>query len=136
LGINPIHFDRETAMLKDFVTFDKMIAPIIIKIIFWIGVGMSVLGGAFWTLTGLGTLLLSHSITGLVIALGGMLAMALGILWTRLICELYIVVFLIHDDLAVIRKSVGGTQPNVQAYASTYPQPYTQPNMPQPNIQS
>jgi hypothetical protein len=48
-----------------------------------------------------------------------MLALTLGILWTRL-----------------IRKSVGGTQANVQAYASTYPQPYTQPNMPQLNIQS
>ena len=122
-------------MLKDFMTFDKMISPILIKIIFWIGVIFSVLIGAFWTLSGLSLLLFGHSLFGLVIAIGALMGMAFGILWSRIVCEILIVVFLIHDDLAVIRKGIAASQPNVGAYAPAYAPTYAPPVMPQTGIQ-
>ena len=122
-------------MFKDFVTFDKMISPIIIKILFWIGVATSVLPGMFWTLTGLFTFLTGHGLLGLLMAIGGILFTVSGILWSRVICEILIVVFLIHDNLAVIRKSFEAAQPSVQAYAPAYAPSYAQPGFSQPGAQ-
>lgn len=80
-------------MLDKFTSFDNMITPTIIKILFWIGVGASLL-------------------TGLIIMFAGGFAVILGLIWlvlgpvlVRVYCELLIVIFKIHESLVAIRRN-------------------------------
>ncbi len=79
---------------SQFTSFDKMITPSFIKIIFWLGAGLSVLSGlamltqgGFAVIMGLGTIVL-------------------GPIVTRIYCELLIVIFKIYDNLVEINSKV------------------------------
>ncbi len=73
--------------MEDFLSFRRMITPIIIQIVFWIGVIVCVL-------VGLGILTYS--------AVAGLLVILLGPLVVRLYCELMIVIFRISETLTDI----------------------------------
>ena len=81
---------------QDFLNFDKLIAPTLIKFVYWVGLVLILL----WTLasmfTGLG--FGSGMIHFLVAALTGIV----GALAWRIICELWMVVFSINDRLGTI----------------------------------
>ncbi len=78
--------------MKDFLTFKKMITPMIIQILFWIGVAAVVIGGfismfsygGFWK---------------------GLLMVILGPIFVRLFTELLIVTFSINDSLRIIKNN-------------------------------
>ena len=77
--------------MKDFLTFKKMITPMIIQILFWIGVVVVVIGGFvsmfsvnFWY---------------------GLLSVILGPIFVRLFTELLIVTFSINDSLRIIKNN-------------------------------
>jgi hypothetical protein len=74
--------------MDDFLAFRKMITPMIIQIIFWVGVVASVI-------IGLGMMGYSF-LTGLVV-------LVIGPLVVRIYCELLILLFRIHDTLKEIR---------------------------------
>lgn len=91
---------------KRFLTFDKLIATSLIKILYWIGVAGIALGtilaifGAFAAFgggiaQGLGMLIMAP--------IGGIIAL---IFW-RFICEIYIVVFGMYDRLGNIQDALG-----------------------------
>lgn len=80
--------------MNEFLNFDKMITPTIIKIIFWLGVIGSVIfglvqifGGGFFVIIGLLTLIL-------------------GPLFVRIYCEILIIFFKMNDNLNEIKKSL------------------------------
>jgi hypothetical protein len=83
---------------SEFISFRRMVTPVIIQILFWIGVAGSVLVG--------------------LVALGndepvaGLLLIVLGPLFVRIYCELLIVIFRIHDSLRAVERNT--------APASTY----------------
>lgn len=77
---------------NDFTKFDKMITPTIIKFLFWVGVALSVIAG------------LAMLFQGGVSSLFGILTIVIGPLFTRLYCELLIVIFKIHENLVAIRQ--------------------------------
>ncbi|MCF6183968.1 MAG: DUF4282 domain-containing protein [Bacteroidales bacterium] len=78
--------------MKDFLTFKKMITPMIIQVLFWIGVAVVVIGGfismfsygGFWR---------------------GLLMVLLGPIFVRLFTELLIVTFSINDSLRIIKNN-------------------------------
>ena len=78
--------------MKDFLTFKTMITPMIIQILFWIGVAVTVIGGfvsmfsygGFWR---------------------GLLMVLLGPVFVRLFTELLIVTFSINDSLRIIKNN-------------------------------
>ena len=75
--------------------FDKMITPTIIKILFYIGMGISVI-------MGLGLMLKGYALgflTGLLMAVGGTVA-------ARVYCELFIIIFKIYDSIRNIERSI------------------------------
>lgn len=89
-------------LIKRFTSFDKLIATSLIKFLYWFGLAAIALGvvvglfGAFAMMTqnfigGLGMLLITP--------IGG----AIGLLFWRFICEVYIVIFGIYDRLGEIR---------------------------------
>jgi len=85
--------------MNDFLTFRKMITPIIIQIIFWLGVVVCVLGG-------LGILFSGDSEY-----LSGIVVIIFGPFVVRIFCELLIVLFKILDSL---REIANNTSPAPQ----------------------
>lgn len=87
--------------INRFLNFDKMLTPIIIKIVFWIGVGASVLMGLFTVITGL----TAHFGGGAQVVMG-LLTIVLGPLVVRIYCELLIIMFKMHESLAEMKTII------------------------------
>lgn len=90
---------QKEGIVKTFLSFDKMITPTLIKIIFYIGIIMS-------TLTGIGMILggmRSHFGGGIQVFLG-LLTLVISPIIVRVYCELLIVIFKIHDSLNEIKN--------------------------------
>lgn len=88
--------------IGDLFKFDKMVAPTVLRIVYWLGlIGialaclMSLIGAismmSYSAATGLGTLLLS------------IIGLAFGTLVWRIVIEIYMVIFSINDRLGDIR---------------------------------
>ncbi|HOM67057.1 MAG TPA: DUF4282 domain-containing protein [Brevefilum fermentans] len=93
---------------KNFLSFERMITPVIIKVLFYIGLVVSVIGGivvfigsviAGFADGGVGSILLGL-IGGLI---GGVLTVFLGVLATRIYAELLILFFRINETLTDIK---------------------------------
>jgi hypothetical protein len=84
----------------DFFSFDRMLTPTLIQIVFWIGVALSVLIGLVILLSAEGGA-----------ALLGLLYIVFGPLVVRVYCELVIVIFRIHTTLVEIRDGGPGRAP-------------------------
>ena len=78
----------------EFITFRKMITPIFIQVIFWVGVAVCVV-------MGLGSLLGGRGLYGLGLIILGPIAV-------RVECELLILLFRIHDAVQDIRAAKRG----------------------------
>lgn len=84
-------FWLETSTLVDYLTFRRMITPIIIQILFCLGVIVFVLGGLF---------LVSNR--EVVI---GLLTLVVGPIAVRIYCELLILFFRMNETLTEIRNN-------------------------------
>ena len=117
--------------MNEFLDFRKMITPTIIKIIFWIGAGVSLLTGFGLIIAGMaasgeaGRYGYQGGVPSGVLVLLGLLEMVFGPLLVRISCELTILFFRIYETLNEIRDNGRGTAP---ALAPTYA-----PSSPQPN---
>ena len=85
--------------MDKFFNFDSMITPIIIKIVFWIGLGASVL-------TGLGIIITGLEWGGGIQVIGGLLIIVVGPIIVRIYCELLIIMFKMHEALQDIRQTL------------------------------
>jgi hypothetical protein len=81
---------------SDFFSFRQMVTPVIIQVLFWLGVAVSVVAGLF---------ALGES------PLGGLLLIVLGPLVVRIYCELLIVLFRIHDSLRAVERNTAPGSP-------------------------
>jgi len=94
--------------MKRFFSFERMITPIIIKILFWIGIVGSFVAGVI-VLIMIPTSSISNGrfpavlLTLLFGLLGGILTFAIGALITRIYCELMILAFRINETLTDIK---------------------------------
>ena len=90
-------------MLGSFFNFDKFIAPILIKVVYWIGI-VGIILGALLTIVGALSMLSwnpAQALGTILIALGGA---AVGLLFWRVVCEVWIVLFSINDRLGAIAE--------------------------------
>jgi hypothetical protein len=83
---------------KDWLSFDKMIAPIIIKILFWVGSVAVIIYGLVMIIGAFGKHGSAWSF------LSGLLVIVLGPIMVRVWCEILIVIFNIHDSLVEIKN--------------------------------
>lgn len=95
--------------LKSFLSFERMITPVIIKILFWISLGLSILSGVGVfigaVITGIAEGSAGGIIGGILVGvIGGLLTMLLGILFTRIYAELLILAFRINETLTDIKE--------------------------------
>jgi hypothetical protein len=80
--------------MQDLLSFNRMITPVFIHAIYWIGIAAVILAGLA-VIAGGGNIL------------KGLLAMVVGLIVVRVGCEVLIVLFRINDNLAAIRENKG-----------------------------
>jgi len=78
---------------KDILTFRRMVTPWIVQWIFWLLVLICMIGGL--------RSIFSHG--GVFL---GLLGMILGVLFSRVICEIFVVTFRINETLMDIKESL------------------------------
>ncbi|MFZ5616220.1 MAG: DUF4282 domain-containing protein [Pseudomonadota bacterium] len=89
-------------LLARFMTFDKLIATGLIKVLYWVGIAVIALGallaafGGFSQgfMAGLGSLVLAPIVA------------AIGIVFWRFLCELYIAIFGMYNRLGEISEKL------------------------------
>jgi hypothetical protein len=106
--------------MNDFLSFRKMITPLVIVIIFWLGVAVQVIVAFGMMFQGGAYILL------------GLIWLVIGPLLVRIYCELLILLFRIYDELVAIRTGVppaGQGFPVIQSAAPVNPVPPAQSPM-------
>ncbi|MBT9141436.1 MAG: hypothetical protein DDT30_02028 [Dehalococcoidia bacterium] len=90
--------------MQEFLSFRRMLTPVIIKVVFWIGVVVCVIMGLLMIIEGID--MWGWGGEGMV--LSGILVLFLGPLAVRIYCEILIVIFRILDELTMARKARWG----------------------------
>ena len=92
--------------MKQFLNFDKMITPTIIKILFWVGVGLSALASLSIIISGLTSMFSYYgsAFMGFLMLIFGVISFGIGVLFSRVYCELLIVLFKIQGSLVSIEN--------------------------------
>jgi len=78
--------------MGEFLSFRKLYTPIFIQILFWIGVGVCVIEG-------IGTIITAATFRSGLGIVNGLLILGVGPIAVRVLCELLVAVFGIHDSL-------------------------------------
>lgn len=86
---------------SDLFSFEKLISISLIKIVYWIGLLGGLIAGAVLFISAL--LFQGRVLTALSVLVGTVL----GLLFWRVVCEAYIVIFGIYDRLGEIRDRTG-----------------------------
>jgi hypothetical protein len=92
--------------MMEFITFKRMITPILIQIVFWLAVVAIVIGGAITAVVGLtqiGGRTPAAGITGVV---GGIAIILFGPLVARIYAEILIVIFRINETLTDLGETL------------------------------
>ncbi len=84
--------------MEDFLKFKKMVTPIIIQILFWIGIVICVIAGI--TTIAVGVVPGFDGETVLI----GIAWLVLGPVGVRIYCEILIVIFSINDTLTDLKN--------------------------------
>ncbi len=92
--------------LRDLFQWERFITPSIIKIFYWLSVGLSVLFGVGGILTGLATLFVSP-IGGLITVIASVIGVLIGVIFARIISEYVLIMFRINEHLGAIRNRGG-----------------------------
>lgn len=86
--------------MEDFLTFRRMITPVIIQVVFWLLVGLSVLVGVVSLIGGLAG---DQAVSGIF---GCFISVFIGPILIRIYCELLILFFRMHDELVSIKDAL------------------------------
>jgi Domain of unknown function (DUF4282) len=88
---------------RDLFQWERFITPSIIKIFYWLAVGISVLFGLSGIISGLA--LMAHSIFGgLFTIAGSLIGLVIGVIFARIISEFVLIMFRINEHLGAIRQ--------------------------------
>jgi hypothetical protein len=79
--------------MNEFLTFRKFVTPVAIQLLFWIGVGVCVVEGITMIVSAAGAFGRGIGIVN------GLLVLFVGPIAVRVLCELIMAVFKIHDAL-------------------------------------
>jgi hypothetical protein len=94
---------------RDLLTFDRLLTGPVVHLIYWAGLGVIGLLGFGLVGGAIGLTMRDATIAGLLIAIpvfvGGVLVLAATALVWRAICEFYVAVFRISEDLRALRQA-------------------------------
>src|SRR5579864_2559435 len=108
---------RTDSVIWDVLTFERLQTGPVVHLIYWAGLGIvalfgfSALGaGVGFAIRGIAARDWTSLLIGLPVVVGGLLiVVALALIW-RGICEFYIAVFRIADDLRALRRQEEATR--------------------------
>ena len=94
-------------MLWDLLTFDRLLTGPVVHLIYWAGLGVIALIGFGVVGAAIGLALRDPSLMSVLLAIpamvvGLLITAALALLW-RAVCEFYVAIFRISDDLRALR---------------------------------
>jgi hypothetical protein len=89
--------------LRDLFQWERFITPSIIKVFYWLAVGLSVLLGLFSLFAGL-SMLTVNPIVGLFWIVVSLIGVLMGILVARIASEFVLITFRINEHLGAIRN--------------------------------
>jgi hypothetical protein len=94
-------------MLQDFFKFDQYLTPTIIRIFYFLQIGLIALYGLSSLLFSL-TMLFVSPLTAFLTLIGTLVGVATGIIAARILTEIIMVVFQNNEHLAVLRSRAEG----------------------------
>ncbi len=86
--------------MKEFFEFRKLITPAVIKVVFMLGIVLSLFTGALDIKAGINAI----DFGGSALIFSGLLKIFFGPVIVRVFCEIIVVLFKINDNLTEIRR--------------------------------
>ena len=83
--------------------WERFITPSIIKVFYWLGVAIAILGGFSGVISSFGVMAY-NPIAGLTRALLCIAGMVAGVVFSRIVAEFVLIVFRINEHLGAIRN--------------------------------
>lgn len=102
--------------LWSILTFERLITGQVIHFVYWAGLGVIIIAAFSVVGASVGVALREGSWAAILLAvpvlIGGLLAVgAAGLVW-RAMCEFYVAIFRIGDDLAALRRAQENAEPH------------------------
>jgi uncharacterized protein DUF4282 len=88
---------------RDLFQWERFITPAIVKVFYWLAVGISVLFGLSGILSGFALMAL-HPLGGLLWVIGSLIGIVIGVIFARMISEFALIIFRINEHLGAIRQ--------------------------------
>ena len=88
--------------LNDLLQWDRFITPSIIKVFYWLVIGLTVLAGLSGMFSALATMAINF-FTGFVALIAALLFVVVGVIFARIAAEFILIVFRINEHLGAIR---------------------------------
>jgi hypothetical protein len=89
--------------LRDLFQWERFITPSIIKIFYWLAVGISALAGLSGMISGL-TLMALHPLGGMFWILASLIGVLTAVIFARIVAEFVLIMFRINEHLGAIRQ--------------------------------
>jgi hypothetical protein len=89
--------------LRDLFQWERFITPSIIKLFYWLAVGISALFGLSGIISGL-TLMALSPLAGLFWIVASLIGVVIGVIFARIIAEFVLIMFRINEHLGAIRQ--------------------------------
>ncbi|HWL72713.1 MAG TPA: DUF4282 domain-containing protein, partial [Burkholderiaceae bacterium] len=83
---------------SDLFQWERFITPSIIKLFYWLALGITVLIGLTGVVSALGTMVASPGV-GFVMLLASLLGVVVGVIFARIAAEFILIVFRINEHL-------------------------------------
>jgi hypothetical protein len=90
----------------ELLQWDRFVTPSVIRIFYWISLGLTLIAGLSLIFTALGMMAVNF-LVGLLMLIAAMLFILAGVLFVRIVCELVMVLFRINEHLGAIRDRGG-----------------------------
>ena len=95
-------------MFWDMLTFDRLLTGPVVHVIYWCGLGLIALAGFGVVGAAVGLSIRGEGVEKLIalpaLVAGALVVLGLALLW-RAMCEFYVAIFRISDDLRALRES-------------------------------
>ena len=86
----------------ELLQWDRFITPSVIRVFYWLSLGLTVLLGMSFVFTAL-SMMAVNVFAGLLLLIAAMVFILVGIIFIRIVCELVMVIFRINEHLGAIR---------------------------------
>ena len=88
---------------SDLFQWERFITPSIIKLFYWLALGITVLVGLTGVFSALGTMVASPGV-GFIMLIASLLGVVVGVIFARIAAEFILIVFRINEHLGAIRN--------------------------------